>query len=157
MRSILLAAAAFTLAGVGAASAQTLSPEQAKAFVVGRSFAFTCFEGTRGAGRIFADGSVAGTLTMRSQGIARYVRLPPNTVRVREENVCGYIEGMTFEPCFTVIKTSPTTFRGTLAGVDTMWCEFVREGGSDRPRVASRRKQHKEESSSAVTAESAAE
>ncbi len=155
MRSILLAAAAFVFAGAGTASAQSLSPEQAKAFVVGRSFAFTCFEGTTGAGRVFPDGSVAGTLTLRSQGFARYVRLPPNTLRVRGENVCGFVEGMTFEPCFTVVKTSETTFRGTLAGVDTMWCEFVREG-AERPRVASRRKP-KPDTSSAVTLESSAE
>lgn len=155
MRSILLAAAIFALAGVGSASAQNLSPEQAKAFVVGRSFAFTCFEGTTGAGRVFPDGSVAGTLTMRSQGIARYVRLPPNTLRVRGENVCGFVEGMTFEPCFTVVKTSATTFRGTLAGVENMWCEFVREG-AERPRIASRRKP-KPDASTAVTMESSAE
>ncbi|MGU3496989.1 hypothetical protein ACLBXM_23350 [Xanthobacteraceae bacterium A53D] len=154
MRSILLAATVVAVAGAGSVSAQTLTPEQAKAFVVGRSFAFTCFEGSTGAGRIFADGSVAGTLTQRAQGIARYVRLPANTVRMREDNVCGFIEGMTFEPCFTVTKTSATTFRGTLAGVDSMWCEFVREG-SDRTRMVQRRSKPKAENSTAVTMEKA--
>lgn len=152
MRSFILAAAAFAFAGAGSAAAQTLTPEQARAFVVGRSFAFTCFEGTTGAGRVFPDGSVAGTLTLRSQGLARYVRLPPNTLRVRDDSVCGFVEGMTFEPCFTVVKTSNTTFRGTLAGVDGMWCEFIKEG-AERPVVASRRKA-KPEPSSAVTAQS---
>lgn len=139
MRSILLAAAGIAFLGTGAASAQTLTPEQARAFVVGRTFAFTCFEGSTGAGRIFPDGSVAGTITMHAQGTARFVRLPPNTVRVRGENVCGFVEGMTFEPCFEVQKTSATTFRGQLAGVETMWCEFTRLS-SDNERVASRRK-----------------
>ncbi|WP_127092064.1 hypothetical protein [Aquabacter cavernae] len=139
MRSILLAAAGIAFFGTGAASAQNLTPEQARAFVVGRTFAFSCFEGSTGAGRIFPDGSVAGTITMQSQGTARFVRLPPNTVRVRTENVCGFVEGMTFEPCFEVVKTGPTTFRGQLAGVETMWCDFTRLG-TESQQVASRRK-----------------
>ncbi|OYW36492.1 MAG: hypothetical protein B7Z45_05940 [Azorhizobium sp. 12-66-6] len=139
MRSIFLAAAGWTLIGIGSAGAQSLSPDQARAFVVGRTFAFNCFEGTTGAGRIFPDGSVAGTITMRAQGSARYVRLPPNTVRVRGENVCGFIEGMTFEPCFEVNKTGAATFRGSLAGVNTMWCEFTRLG-AEAPQVATRRR-----------------
>ncbi len=140
MRSILIAAAGIAFFGTGAASAQSLSPEQARAFVTGRTFAFTCFEGSTGAGRIFPDGSVAGTITMHAQGSARFVRLPPNTVRVRGENVCGFVEGMTFEPCFEVVKTSTSTFRGQLAGVETMWCDFTRLGGEPEPKVASRRK-----------------
>jgi hypothetical protein len=43
--------------------AEELNPEQAKAFVVGKLFAYTCFDGTAGMGRIFADGSVVGTVT----------------------------------------------------------------------------------------------
>ncbi|MEP9376518.1 hypothetical protein ABLE91_07395 [Aquabacter sp. CN5-332] len=154
MRSILLAAAGIAFLGTGAASAQSLNPDQARAFVVGRTFAFTCFEGSTGAGRIFPDGSVAGTITMRSQGTARFVRLPPNTVRVRNENVCGFVEGMTFEPCFEVVKTGASTFRGQLAGVETMWCDFTRLGG-DGDRVASRRKPRPQPS--AVAAETSAE
>jgi hypothetical protein len=37
-------------------------PEQARAFVVGKVFSYTCFEGTSGVGRIFPDGSVVGTI-----------------------------------------------------------------------------------------------
>ena len=139
MRRILLAAAGFAFFGMGAAHAQSLNPEQARAFVVGRTFVFACFEGTTGAGRVFPDGSVTGTITLRSQGQTRFVRLPPNTVRVRADSVCGYMEGMPFEPCFEVVKTGATTFRGHLAGIETMWCEFTRLG-TDAPKVASRRK-----------------
>ncbi|TCT05558.1 hypothetical protein [Aquabacter spiritensis] len=139
MRSILLAAAGIAFFGTGAASAQTLNPDQARAFVVGRTFAFSCFEGSTGAGRVFPDGSVIGTITFNSQGSARFVRLPPNTVRVRGENVCGFVDGMTFEPCFEVVKTGAATFRGQLAGVETMWCDFTRLS-TENPKVASRRK-----------------
>lgn len=119
--------------------AEQLNAEQARAFVVGRVFAFTCFEGTKGAGRVYPDGSVAGTIAL-GQKPTRYVRLPPNTLRVRGESVCGYVNGMSFEPCFDLVRTGPNSFRGTLAGVGTMWCEFVSSGAGPRPQVASRRK-----------------
>jgi hypothetical protein len=45
-----------------AAKAEELGPEQARAFVVGKLFSYTCFDGTAGMGRIFADGSVVGTI-----------------------------------------------------------------------------------------------
>lgn len=127
-------------APTGARAGDALNAEQARAFVVGRMFSFTCFEGSRGAGRISSDGSVAGTIALREKPM-RYVRLPPNTLRVRGDNVCGVLKGMVFEPCFDVTRTGPSSFRGTLAGVQTMWCDFVGIGGrDDRERLASRRK-----------------
>lgn len=136
-----LALAALGITAPHAAQAgETLNAEQARSFVVGRLFSFTCFEGSRGAGRISPDGSVAGTLALREKPM-RYVRLPPNTLRVRGDNVCGFLKGMAFEPCFDVTRTGPASFRGTLAGVQTMWCDFVGiGGGEDRPRMAARRK-----------------
>lgn len=138
MRRTFHAAAGFALLATAPALAEPLNAEQARAFVVGRYFAFTCFEGTTGSGRILPDGSVAGMINLSTQPGPRYVRLPPNTLRVRGENVCGFIQGMTFEPCFSVTKTGPNSFRGTLAGFDGMWCEFNRTTG-DRSQVASRR------------------
>lgn len=142
MRRIILAIVALACAGPLAAvpaGAQQLSADEARTFVVGRAFSFTCFEGTSGSGRIYADGSVAGTISL-GQKPARFVRLPPNTLRVRGEAVCGFVKGMSFEPCFDVVRTGPSSFRGSLAGVGTMWCEFVGTGGPSRPQVASRRK-----------------
>ena len=37
--------------GAGMAAAEELGPEQARAFVVGKLFSYTCFEGTAGVGR----------------------------------------------------------------------------------------------------------
>lgn len=137
MRTFLFSAAVLAVSASGA-FAETLNAQEARAFVVGRTFSFNCFEGSRGAGRVMADGSVAGTIVLRAKGPARYVRLPADTLRVREGNVCGYMKGMSFEPCFDLEKTGPSSFRGTLAGVKTMWCDFVRSG-NDRSRVASRK------------------
>lgn len=144
MRRIFLAIVGLALACAGPlaitpAGAQQLSADEARSFVVGRVFSFTCFEGTSGSGRIYADGSVAGTISL-GQKPARFVRLPPNTLRVRGEAVCGFVKGMSFEPCFDVVRTGPSSFRGTLAGIGTMWCEFVGTGGQSRPQIASRRK-----------------
>jgi hypothetical protein len=56
------------LGSSGIAAAEELNPEQARAFVVGKLFAFTCFEGTTGMGRILSDGSVVGSVRIHGQG-----------------------------------------------------------------------------------------
>ena len=45
------------LTAAPAAAQQVLTGEEARAFVAGKLFAYSCFDGTRGAGRIFADGA----------------------------------------------------------------------------------------------------
>lgn len=150
MRSILAVALGFAALASTPAAAQQLTADQAREFVIGRVFSFNCFEGSKGSGRVSADGSVAGVISIRDNS-PRFVRLPANTLRVREEKVCGFVKGMTFEPCFDVVKTGPGTFRGSLAGIQTMWCEFTSIGG-ERQQVASRRAK-----SRARNAEAAAE
>ena len=54
---VAVVAGACVLGAIGA-RAEELGPEQARAFVVGKLFSYTCFDGTAGMGRIFADGSV---------------------------------------------------------------------------------------------------
>ncbi len=142
MRTLLFAAAGCATLATGGVQAEELNPEEARAFVVGRTFSFNCFEGSKGAGRVHADGSVAGTISLREK-TARYVRLPANTLRVRDGAVCGYMKGMAFEPCFDVVRTGPGSFRGTLAGIHTMWCDFVRVDDG-RSKVASRRARGRE-------------
>ena len=48
------------LAVAAPATAEEMSPERARRFTVGKLFAFSCFDGTRGIGSIYGDGSVAG-------------------------------------------------------------------------------------------------
>jgi hypothetical protein len=40
----------------------------ARRFVTGNLFAFNCFDGSRGAGRIYGDGSVIGTIQFQGSG-----------------------------------------------------------------------------------------
>ena len=64
------------------ARAEILTPEAARRFVAGKLFAFNCFDGSRGAGRIYGDGSVIGTIQFRGSGPVRAVWLPAGARRV---------------------------------------------------------------------------
>jgi hypothetical protein len=111
------------------AVAGDMTAEEARRFVVGKMFAYNCFEGTRGAGRIYSDGSVAGTVQMQGKGPVRYINLPAGTLRVKGENVCASMRGMFFEPCFNLEKVNERTFRGSVSGLGFARCEFTRHGG----------------------------
>src|SRR5215510_16451302 len=56
----------------GPCVAESLNPEQARQFIAGKMFAFSCVDGTRGAGRIQHDGSVAGSIQVSGSGPIRY-------------------------------------------------------------------------------------
>ena len=113
-----------TLLAAVTAQAEVLSPEAARRFVAGKLFAFNCFDGSRGAGRIYGDGSVIGNIQMRGTGPVRAVWLPAGTLRVRGESWCASLQGMAFEPCFRLEKTTDRSFRGSWLGF--AYCDFTR-------------------------------
>ena len=96
---------ATTLLVAWPALAEPLDVDAARRFVVGKTFAYNCFDGTRGAGRIQSDLSVAGTIQIRGNGPIRFVQLPPGTLKVKGEAVCASVRGIPFEPCFNVDRT----------------------------------------------------
>ena len=108
------------------AVAMELNAEEAKRFIAGKLFAYTCFEGTTGAGRIYPDGSVIGSIQMRGDGPIRYVALPAGTLKVKGESYCATVRGLPFEPCFNVDKTSQASFRGSVWGIAFAYCDFTR-------------------------------
>ena len=110
--------------GASAAIAEELGPEQAKAFVVGKLFAYTCFDGTAGIGRIFADGSVVGTIRPGGKGEAHFAALPAGTVKVEGTSMCAHLVGLPIEPCFKVQKINYRSFRGSIAGLGFAYCDF---------------------------------
>ena len=87
---------------------------------------YTCFEGTRGQGRVYADGSVVGSIQFQGSGPTRYAHLPAGTLRVKGESVCATLRGLPIEPCFNLEKTSETSFRGSVSGLGFASCEFTR-------------------------------
>jgi hypothetical protein len=113
-----------TLLAASLACAETLSPDAARRFVAGKLFAFNCFDGSRGAGRIYGDGSVIGTIQFRGAGPARAVWLPAGTLRERGGAVCASLKGMAFEPCFHLEKLDERSFRGSWMGF--AYCDFTR-------------------------------
>jgi len=54
VRTVVVAAG---LLAAGSAIAEPMNADAARRFVAGKVFAYTCFDGTRGSGRIFSDGS----------------------------------------------------------------------------------------------------
>jgi hypothetical protein len=87
---------------IAPALAGTMTADEARRFVAGKVFAFSCFDGTRGAGRILDDMGAAGAVQFSGAGPVRYVRLPGNTLQIRGQAVCASIKGIPFEPCFNL-------------------------------------------------------
>jgi len=115
------------------AVAGEMSGDEARRFVAGTMFSYSCFEGTRGQGRVNSDGSVAGTIQFQGSGPVRYAHLPANTLQVRGESVCASLRGMMFQPCFNLQRTSDNSFRGSISGLGFAYCEFTRYGRTTAP------------------------
>ena len=123
---------AILLAGLTAvlpAVAEEMKAEDARRFVVGKMFDFSCFEGTTGSGRVYQDGSVAGMIQFRGTGPVRFASLPADTLQVNGENVCAQVKGMPIKPCFNLQKKDQRTFRGAINGFGFAYCDFTRRTG----------------------------
>ena len=110
--------------GIASATAEELSPEDARSFVVGKLFAYTCFDGTAGMGRVFADGSVVGTIRPLGRGEVRFAALPAGTLQVKNGAMCAHLNGLPIEPCFRVQRIDHHRFRGTISGLGFAYCDF---------------------------------
>ena len=128
--------ARFVLGAVTAAAviapalAGQMTADEARRFVNGKVFAFTCFDGTRGAGRILDDMGAAGAVQFSGAGPVRHLRLPGNTLQVRGQAVCASIKGIPFEPCFNLDKKDDRSFRGSVSGMGFAYCDFRHQGAA---------------------------
>ena len=111
------------------AMAGEMSADEARRFVIGKMFSYTCFEGTRGQGRVLPDGSVIGSIQLRGSGQVRYAALPPGTLRVKGEAVCASVRGLPVEPCFNLERLDNNSFRGSISGLGFASCDFNRHNG----------------------------
>src|ERR1700688_1864905 len=112
------------------ALAVEMSADEARRFVSGKVFAFTCFDGTRGAGRVLDDMGAAGAVQFSGAGPIRHVRLPGNTLQIRGQAVCASIKGIPFEPCFNLDKRDERSFRGSVSGMSFAYCDFHHQGAT---------------------------
>jgi hypothetical protein len=110
------------------ALAGMMTADEARKFVAGKVFAFTCFDGTRGAGRILDDMGAAGSIQFSGSGPIRHVRLPGNTLQIRGQSVCASLKGVPFEPCFNLDKRDERSFRGSVSGMGFAYCDFRHQG-----------------------------
>src|ERR1700693_5574555 len=115
---------------IAPALAAQRNAEEARRFVSGKVFAFTCFDGTRGAGRLLDDGGAAGAVQFNGSGPVRHIRLPANTLQVRGQAVCASIKGIPFEPCFNLDKKDERNFRGSVSGMGFAYCDFRHQGAA---------------------------
>ena len=118
--------------GATAASAQEMTPEQARTFIAGKLFAYNCFDGTSGIGRIFADGSIIGTIQPRGSNDVRFANLPAGTIKLTASSVCAHLTGLPIDPCFKVQKLDYRSFRGSISGLGFAYCDFSQHN----PRAA---------------------
>jgi hypothetical protein len=117
-------------AAIAPALAGQMNAEEARRFVAGKVFAFTCFDGTRGAGRILDDLGAAGAVQFSGAGPIRHLRLPGNTLQIRGQAVCASIRGIPFEPCFNIDKRDERSFRGSVSGMSFAYCDFHHQGAA---------------------------
>ncbi|MCF8475544.1 MAG: hypothetical protein K9G60_00820 [Pseudolabrys sp.] len=103
-----------------------MTAEEARQFVIGKTFSYNCFEGTRGQGRVRSDGSVVGSIQFQGAGKVRYAALPANTLRVKGGAVCASLRGLPVEPCFNLEKIDNDSFRGSISGLGFAACKFTR-------------------------------
>src|SRR5476651_2297545 len=115
---------------VPAMAGQVMSADEARRFVSGKVFAFTCFDGTRGAGRVLDDGGAMGAVQFSGSGPVRHMRLPGSTLQVRGQSVCASIKGLPFEPCFNLDKKDERSFRGSVSGMGFAYCDFRHQGAA---------------------------
>ena len=128
VRFVLGTAMAVTV--VAPVMAGQMNAEEARRFVNGKLFSFTCFDGTRGAGRILDDMGAVGAVQFSGSGPIRHVRLPGNTLQIRGQAVCASLRGIPFEPCFNLDKQDERSFRGSVSGMSFAYCDFHHQGGT---------------------------
>jgi hypothetical protein len=135
--AVVLAASAAGLVAAWPARAGEMRTDEAKRFIAGKLYSFRCFEGTAGAGRVQHDGSVVGVIRFGGAGAVRYVTLPAGTLRVKGQYWCAALKGISFEPCFDLVKVDDYSFRGNVTGLSFAYCNFTRRARSDFIRTSS--------------------
>jgi hypothetical protein len=129
------------LAFVSPAMAGEMAASEAREFVTGKVFSYTCFNGTRGLALVHLDGSVNGSMQVQGSGPTYYGTLPAATLRVDGGRVCASLPNSIMQPCFYLERTSAESFRGSISGLGFAYCDFTRhEEHTDVVRGSGQRK-----------------
>src|SRR5262249_8393281 len=122
------------------ATAGEMTALEAREFVAGKVFGYTCFDGTRGFALMRLDGSVDGSIQVKGSGETHYGTLPAATLRVDGERVCASLPKAIIQPCFYLERTSAESFRGSISGLNFAYCDFVRRAAPAHPVHSSRQR-----------------
>ena len=120
------------------ALAGEMTAEEARRFVIGKMFTYTCFEGTRGQGRVHADGSVVGSIQFQGAGRCAMPRCRPARCRSRANRFAPRCADCRFEPCFNLERINDNSFRGSISGLGFAYCEFTRSPAAARIMTCAR-------------------
>jgi hypothetical protein len=118
------------------AMAGEMTASDARHFVTGKLFTYTCFDGTRGFARLHFDGSIDGSMQVRGTGPTHHGTMPA-TLRVEGERVCASLPRSIIQPCFYLERTNAQSFRGSISGFSFAYCDFTRHerfAHSPRPK-----------------------
>jgi len=117
------AVAVVTLLAFSPALAENLDAEAARRFIVGKLFTFTCADGSRGAARVYDDGSLIGTIQFHGSEQPRPVWLPAETLKLTGETVCASLNRTELRLAKPVIKVFGP--RASVTGLDFAYCDFT--------------------------------
>ena len=111
------------------AIAGEMTASEARAFVIGQQFTYTCVDRSRGSARGDPDGAVGGAIQFQGAGPFRYAAMPAGTLRVEGERICASLRGSLMRPCFYLERTDADSFRGSILGFGLAYCDFTRLQG----------------------------
>jgi hypothetical protein len=83
----------------------------------------TCFDGTRGSNIVNADGAEVGSIQFQGSSPTRYAALPADTPRVEGARVRASLRCSLVQPCFYMERTNANSFRGSIAGLRSAYCD----------------------------------
>jgi hypothetical protein len=112
------------------AIAGEMTATEARQFVVGKLFTYTCFDGTRGMAQVHNDGSVEGFIQPQGTGLTRYGTMPVGSLRADGGRVCASLPRSIMQPCFYLERTNATSFRGSIVGLGFAYCDFTLHSGA---------------------------
>ena len=110
------------------AKAEELRATEARQFIAGKHFSYSCFDGTNGNGRIYADGSVAGYVQPGGSGPRRYVVLADRHLANQRRPILRFGSRPSVRTLLQCRSHQPGSFRGSISGLGFAYCNFTRRG-----------------------------
>ena len=109
---------------------ERLTPEEARAFIIGKWWEFTCpLVAPSGEGRVFEDGSADVRTDLFAWKLLLKPHYPAGTIDVQTLCVTGPLATLlpkSMKPCFTVEKIDDRSFQGRITSQPQLgFCKFL--------------------------------